>query len=177
MQEVEGSIPSSSTNFFAAEQKSWWMPKRTSWHDKGHSEFRRHHLLLKTMPTKPGILFFGLTEIFIGSVTLASILDAYITRGATKPLNVLFFVILSSLISIALGIGILKKFRLARKLLVFFAGWVILSKILILGNILSLCCALETTFPAFEKNMCSIIYHLALIITLRRPAIKKELTR
>ena len=129
------------------------------------------------MPTRPGVLFFGLTEIFIGSITLASILDAYIVSGTTKPLNVLIFVIVSSFISVSLGIGILKKFRLARKLLVFFAGWVILSKILTLSSIISLCCALETSIPAFAKDTVSIIYHLALITTLRLPSVKKELMR
>jgi hypothetical protein len=129
------------------------------------------------MPTKPGILFFGLTEIFIGSATLASIVDTYIAIGATKPLNVLIFVVVSSFISIALGIGLLRKIRLARKLLVFFAGWVILSKALIMGNIISLCCALETPIPSTAKNAISIAYHLILIIFLRQPTVKKELMR
>jgi hypothetical protein len=133
--------------------------------------------LLFLMPTKPGVLFFGLTEIAIGSATLASIYDAYLVSGITKPFNVLVFVVVSSLISVTLGIGIIKKNRLARKLLLFFAGWVILSKILILGNIISLCCALETSTPAYVKNAVSICYHLVLILYLRRPLIKKEFLR
>jgi hypothetical protein len=133
--------------------------------------------LLYLMPHRLGIVFFGLAEITLGSVTLACILDAAIATDVQKPLNILLFVVVSSIISVALGIGILNRLRLARKLLVFFSGWVIVSKILILSRIITLCCELETVIPSYTKNTISIIYHIILIYYLQQPKVKKELMR
>jgi hypothetical protein len=73
-----------------------------------------------------------------------------------------------------LGTGVLLRNAYARKLLVFFAGWIILSKILIFSKIIILCCGLETTIPSHLKDLASILYHLAVILYFHHPAIKKE---
>ena len=152
-QEVAGSIPASSTKFFQQTNSKY------------------------SMRLKNGILFFGLTEIAIGTVTLAATLQNLFTGIAAKPLNVAIFVIASSLISISLGAGVLLRFSYARKFLIFFAGWIILSKILIFARILILCCSLETAVPFHVKNIISIIYHTIVIFYFHHPTIKAEFKR
>ena len=125
------------------------------------------------MPKKC-IFLFAFTEIVIGAVTLATTVTGWTTHASIKPLNVLLFVVISALISVSLGIGILLRWRYARKLLIFFAGWIILSKILIFAKILILCCELETTVSANLKNIISVVYHAMLIFYFHHPSIKKE---
>lgn len=129
------------------------------------------------MKPKNGILLFGLTEIAIGAITLAATLQNLFTGAAVKPLNVDIFVITSCLVSISLGAGVLLRFSYARKFLIFFAGWIILSKILIFAKILILCCSLETVVPSHLKNMTSIIYHALVIFYFHHPTIKAEFKR
>lgn len=127
------------------------------------------------MKPKQNILLIGLIEIVIGSVTLASLLKPLIEDGLLpKPPNVMVFVIVSSLISISLGMGLIFRWHYARKLLMFFAGWVILSKMLVFSEIISLCCALETKIAPDIKNGISIAYHAFIILYLHKPAVKKE---
>jgi len=78
------------------------------------------------------------------------------SHTSVKPVNVLVFVVVSSLLSVSLGAGVLMRRRYARKLLMFFAGWIVLSKILTFGGIITLNGSLETTMPAGLKN---IIFH------------------
>lgn len=120
------------------------------------------------------IFIFGTTEITIGATTLIAILSGVIANTSQKPLNVLIFVIISSIISASLGAGLLLRWHYARKLLIFFAGWVILSKILIFAKIIFLCCDLETTLAPDLKNIVSILYHSILIFCLHQPCVKKE---
>jgi hypothetical protein len=129
------------------------------------------------MRPKNGIFLFGLTEIVIGTITLATNIQSFLAGTATKPLNVAIFVIVSSLISISLGTGVLLHYSYARKLLIFFAGWIILSKILIFAKILILCCSLETTVPFHVKNIASIVYHAIVILYFHHPIIKAEFKR
>ncbi|HQP91835.1 MAG TPA: hypothetical protein PLU24_04095 [Candidatus Omnitrophota bacterium] len=123
---------------------------------------------------KQGIFIFGIAEIAIGITTLLSIFFGFLTQGYSKPANVLAFVIISSLISAGLGAGVLLRLKYARKLLIFFSGWVILSKILIFMRIIILCCALETMIPEGLKNYVSILYHLIVIFYFHHPSIKAE---
>jgi len=126
---------------------------------------------------KKGILFFGSTEILIGSVTLAANALCLTMHTCVKPLNVLLFVVTSSVISVSLGAGVLLRRKYARKFLIFFAGWIILSKVLIFAKILFLCCELETTLPTSLKNIVSIAYHIAVILYFHQPVIKAEFER
>ena len=126
------------------------------------------------MKPKQGIFLIGLTEIVIGTITLASLVKPLFSGFLPKPLNVFLFVLVSSLISVTLGIGMLLRWHYARKLLLFFAGWVLLSKILVYSGIIVLCCALETTIAPDVKNAASIVYHLCVILYLHQATLKKE---
>ncbi|MCM8763202.1 MAG: hypothetical protein NC936_05695 [Candidatus Omnitrophica bacterium] len=126
------------------------------------------------MKAKRGILFFGTTEILVGSITFVATIFSLMSGKSTKPLEVLIFVTTTSVISIALGIGILRRSLSCYHLLLFFATIIILSKILIFAKIMSLTGELETTIPAPVKNLISIIYHSFLIYYFSRSGIKKE---
>jgi hypothetical protein len=126
---------------------------------------------------KKFIPIFGLTEIAIGTATFIAVTQSLNTGISAKPPNVLGFVVLSSLISASLGAGVLLRREYSRKLFIFFAGWIILSKILIFTNIITLNGALETTVPLNLKNTISSIYHLLAIFYFHHPAIKTEFKR
>ena len=110
-----------------------------------------------------GIIIFGITEIAIGSVTMASLIISLILGKSAKPAEVLIFVFITSSISLALGVGILKRNLASYNLLIFFAMVIILSKLLIFSKIITLSGALDTSIPSPVKNGVSIIYHILLI--------------
>lgn len=121
-----------------------------------------------------GIYIFGLTEIIIGSVTLIAVGISLFSGQSYKPLEVLIFVLITSGLSLGLGIGVLKRNLTSYHLLLFFSVTIIFSKILIFAKIISLTGALETTIPQSTKNITSIIYHSLLIWYFTRPTIRKH---
>ncbi len=124
---------------------------------------------------KQGIPLFGLMEIAIGLVTLQSI-PYFAGLGHTKPPGELFFVLASSLFSFVLGVGILFRFNPARRLLIFFSGWIIVTKVLLFLGVMTLVSEVSTTIPIQIKNVISLVYHALLMLYLRHPLIKKEFT-
>ena len=126
------------------------------------------------MPNRKGILFFAVSEIIIGGLSLILTSLPLLTGTSAKPWNVLVFILITSSISLALGLGLLFKFKYARKFLLFFSGWVILSKILVLAGLITLNGALETTIAPNVKNIISIIYHGSLIVYFLCPSVKNE---
>jgi len=119
------------------------------------------------------ILFIGLTEIMIGGVTLLTTLGSVMLGTNTKPLKVLIFVMTAATTSTLLGVGILKFKKTAYQLLCYFSSVVLLSKILILLDVIRLSGELETVVPAIIKDWTSIIYHSFVLATLLKPNIKK----
>jgi len=120
-----------------------------------------------------GIPLFGLVEIAIGLVTLLFI-PFYARLGHVKPPGELFFVLASSLFSFVLGAGILFRFNPARRLLIFFSGWVIVTKVLIFLGVMTFVSEVPVTIPIQIKNVISVLYHTVLMLFLRHPLIEKE---
>lgn len=129
---------------------------------------------LSKIPKDTAILIFGLIEIAIGAITLIAVMTSLILTISTKPLNILLFVITTSLISLGLGLGIIKRNIQAYRMLLFFASVVILSKILIFTKIIALNGALETSIPASVKNIISLIYHILILLYFNLRIVKKE---
>ena len=121
-----------------------------------------------------GIIAFGIIEICIGLITLIAVIASLILGKSAKPLEVLIFVLATSIISLGLGIGILRYNLYTYHLLLFFATVIILSKVLILAKIISLSGALETRISPSAKSIISIIYHSLLIWYFLRPSVKKR---
>jgi hypothetical protein len=128
------------------------------------------------MPLKHnyGVIIFGFIEICFGLITLIAVITSLILGKSQKPVEVLLFVLTTSIISLVLGIGILKRNLTSYHLLLFFAAVIILSKVLIFAKIIILAGALETSIPAEVKNTISIIYHSLLIWYFLKPNIKKQ---
>ena len=118
------------------------------------------------------IFAIGLIEILIGSITLTTVLVSVLNQTNLKTFNVLTFVVVTSLISLLIGIGILRHDKAAYQLLIYFSSVIVLSKILIIANIISLNGALEASVPQPLKNSISIIYHSFVIVFLAQKNIK-----
>ena len=114
----------------------------------------------------------GITEISLGLSTLAANLTALILFTNTKSFNVLVFVLTTSLMSTLIGIGLLRGHKSAYQALLYFSSVIVLTKILILGGIIGLNGALETTVPGPIKNAVSILYHGFVIAYLTRRKVK-----
>lgn len=121
-----------------------------------------------------GILFFSITEILIGTISLSALLSDMIIMPSAKSPEVVVFILGTALISISLGFGILKRSIDSYHLLLFFSTVIILSKILIFVNIISLNDTLETIVPSGLKNSISIIYHSLVILYFTRKPVKKQ---
>ena len=123
------------------------------------------------MTTKILIRLYASIEILIGVTTIVASAAFCILASHCKPLNVAVFVYSSAAISTILGIGLLKTKDWARILLIFFSGYILLTKLLIFGGLLVFNGELFKYIPRDHKNMISIIYHTSLIFVLLRPSI------
>ena len=120
-----------------------------------------------------GIIVFGLVEITIGCITLIAVVLSLLSGRSQKPPEVLIFVLTTALISLSLGIGILRRNPASYHLLLFFSAAIILSKILIFARIISLNGALETNLSSGFKNIVSIVYHGSLLGYFNLPSIRR----
>lgn len=126
------------------------------------------------MKYKLGIILFSLIEILNGSITLIAVILSLIQGRSTKPLEVIIFVLATAIISTVLGFGILKYNLTCYHLLIYFSSIIILSKILIFANIITLHGALETSIPSSTKNIISILYHSLLILYFTRQSVRER---
>lgn len=119
-----------------------------------------------------GIKCFAYTEIMLGIVSLFSLAFSLLNNPPSYPTTLTTFLLAAALISISLGIGILNFSRQSYYLLIFFSGVIVLSKILIFSNIISLNQAITSPFTPGVKNSVSFIYHSLLIFYFtRKPVI------
>jgi len=118
------------------------------------------------------LLAIGLIEILIGGLTLLTMAFSLLLSLNTKAPNVLTFVLMTAILSLLLGIGILIHNEIAYKLLIYFSSVIILSKILIFADLLRLNGAFENFVPSPVKNVTSIAYHSFLIFYLTKSDIK-----
>jgi hypothetical protein len=58
--------------------------------------------------------------------------------------------------------------------LVFFSGYVVLTKLLIFAGLLELKGAIITVVPSWSKDLLSLAYHAVLIILLENAPFKQE---
>jgi NADH:ubiquinone oxidoreductase subunit K len=120
------------------------------------------------------VLLLGCIEILIGLVTLFFNFFSLIFGTNTKSPSVLFFVTIAAVASSAIGVGILKFYKIAYQSLLYFSSVIVLTKILILMGVIHLDGALETTVPSSVKTLISIFYHGFVIYFLLKPEIKRN---
>jgi len=121
-----------------------------------------------------GIISFGYIEAIIGAGTIISLFVAKVAWGATKPLGILSFVGLTALASFILGIGILKYKMWARRFLIFFSGYIVLTKLFIYLGVIKLSPPFEILIPSSIKNIISVIYHVGVILFLGNENIRRS---
>jgi len=126
------------------------------------------------MKSRLGIIIFALLEILIGAATLIAVSLSLIKGSSTKPPEVLTFVLVTAIISMTLGFGLLKCNLTCYHFLIYFSSIIILSKVLIFARVITLSGALETAIPSPLKNIISIFYHSLLIFYFTREPIKKQ---
>ena len=124
-----------------------------------------------------GIKLFAFIEIIIGSITMATVTLSLIQGRSLKPPEVVVFVLVTSVISFGLGIGLLRYNLTSYHLLLYFSSIIVLSKILIFAKIITLSGALETTVPDSAKNIISILYHSVLIFYFTRQPVRVKFKR
>lgn len=121
------------------------------------------------------LLTFGLIEIIIGMTLLA--LHVASLKIPPQPPAYSIFIISTSLTSITLGLGILRARPWARMLLLFFAGYVLLTKLLMLGHIITGPGGANLFLLRPLKNWISVIYHLSILAVFNLESIKNKFTR
>jgi hypothetical protein len=126
------------------------------------------------MKSQKGIIVFGIIEICIGMFMFCDTFLYMLAGKPSRPPEVVVFILTTSFISACLGIGVLRYHIHSYHMLLFFSSVIILSKVLIFGNIISLNNALETQLPFTLRNFISIIYHGILIVYFIDPAVKKR---
>jgi hypothetical protein len=116
-------------------------------------------------------------EMAIGLITVLCTTLYPLYFISRKPPAVFAYVLASSLVSAALGFGILKLNEHSRRLLVFFSGYVILTKVLIFAGLLEFKGEILAVPPPWIKDCVSLLYHILVIIALESAMVKKEFVR
>lgn len=112
---------------------------------------------------------FGWVEVLIGVTTLVGSFAAqmgFISGHFGKPYNVYVFVVVTATISFVLGVGLLSRSEWARKLLMFFSGYIMLTKALISAGLMSFSGVILTVIHPWTRDVVSGLYHAALLIAL-----------
>lgn len=111
----------------------------------------------------------AIIEIGIGVITLGGVAVVQATGVygiGPKPMNLYLFVVISACTSFVLGVGLLFKREWARSLLIFFSGYVILTKILRYAGLMTFDGEIIRTIPSWTKDAISFFYHAAIILFL-----------
>lgn len=123
------------------------------------------------------IRIIAFIELSIGLSTLSGLIVYSSLSMSQKPLNVSIFVCVASLISILIGLGLLANKDIARKVLIFFSSYIVLTKIMIFLNLMRFNGEIIGFIPASLKNSISILYHGLIIIILNQRDVKESFLR
>ena len=121
-------------------------------------------------------LAIGIAEILIGGLTLMVTICSLIFSFNHKPGNVLLFVLITATMSTLIGIGILTFNRTAINVLIYFSSVIVLTKFLMITDIIYLNHAFETFIPPIIKNLVSLAYHAFLIYYFTKADVRQIFT-
>lgn len=117
----------------------------------------------------------GVVEVLIGLTISLSFIIASLIEPPGRPKTVYGFVVVTSLISIVIGIGLLKRKKWGRKFLIFFAGYVIITKFLLVSNLVKFTGNTITFISVNAKDILSLIYHIGVLVVFNLKSIKNDL--
>lgn len=129
---------------------------------------------MKSMKDKIFVKIIAFIELAIGLTTFLGLVIYSSLSMSQKPFNVFIFVLLTSIVSILIGLGLLTYKDLARKAIIFFALYIILTKLMIFSNLLQFNGEIITFVPTDLKNLISIAYHSLVIIIFNRKDVKES---
>ena len=129
------------------------------------------------MIDKRVIMSIAFIELLIGLSTLSGLVTYSLLSISKKPLNVFIFVLLSSAISTIIGSGLLNYREWSRNLLLFFSGYIIITKVLIIAGLLMFNGEIITFIPAGFKNCISILYHGFIILFFNQKTVRGYFTK
>ena len=121
------------------------------------------------------IRIVAIVEICIGLLISLSFMIPSLINPPGRPKAVYVFVILTSLISVIIGIGLFRYKRWGRQLLVFFAGYVIVTKFILLSNLAEFTGNTIEFMSINSKDTLSLIYHGIILIIFNLKDVKKAL--
>jgi hypothetical protein len=114
-------------------------------------------------------------EILIGlSISLSFIIASLISPPG-RPKTVYGFVVITSLISVIIGVGLFKYKNWGRQFLIFFAGYIIFTKFLLFSNLVEFTGNTIKFMAINLKDVLSFIYHCSILIIFNLKDIKKLL--
>ena len=132
------------------------------------------YAILLFMRNKLIIKIIAYIELLLGiSTFLGSVIYALLSVSQ-KSLSVFIFVIVSSIISIVIGLGLLIRRKWAKRILIFFSGYIIMTKIFIFAGLLQFTGEMINIVHVDLKNFISGMYHTAVILFLSRKTVRKE---
>ena len=120
------------------------------------------------MQNRQTIKTIAFIELLIGVSTILGLAGSSLFGLPGKPANVFIFVLLSAITSATIGAGLLAHKQWARTLLVFFSGYIIITKILIFSDLLHFSGEMITFVSAGVKNLISVGYHSFVIVFFAR---------
>jgi hypothetical protein len=118
--------------------------------------------------------FIAGIELLIGLVTLSGLAVSSALFVSRKPLNVFLFVLAASATSVAIGLGIFKRWRWAWLLIVFFSGYIVLTKVLLLLGLLIFTGEIITFIPQDIKNYISVFYHAFIFFYFVKKSVRNQ---
>ena len=117
----------------------------------------------------------AIIELLIGLSISLSFIIASLINPPGRPKTVYGFVVITSLISVIIGIGLFRYRNWGRKLLIFFAGYIIFTKFLLFSNLLEFTGNTIKIIPNNLKDVISFIYHCGVLIIFNLKDIKAKL--
>ncbi len=128
---------------------------------------------MKINDHKKIIIVIGLIELGLGAVTLLSSIFQALFLSFKKPPNVLVFVLVTSVISVGIGFGLIGRRDWARKTLLYFSGYIIVTKLLVAADLVNFTGEMVTAIPQVFKDSVSFLYHSSLVFFLTRKGTDK----
>ena len=118
------------------------------------------------------IKFTALTELIIGLTTLTSLLVISVLPSPLKPFNVFIFVLISSISSSIIGLGLFAYREWARKTILLFSAYILLTKVLIFLKLLHFEGEIISFIPTSLKDIISFLYHSWILLFFSRKSVK-----
>ena len=134
-----------------------------------------HNVVNKEKNSKIIIKAVAVIEILIGLSISLSFIIASLINPPGRPKTVYGFVVLTSLISIIIGVGLFRYKNWGRQFLIFFAGYVIFTKFLLFSNLVEFTGNTIKFMSINIKDILSFIYHCGILLIFNLKDIKKHL--